>query len=199
MVYDASVSGLNDAVWAPWFLLPTVRTHLRAVNPHTFMGDVDFRDCFLNFILHNKYWRLAGVDLTHYITKERSPDKLLWERWCRALMGFKPSPYLSIQGCRHGQDFSMGEPTDPRNVFCWDHVRLNLPGQEKYDPSLPWVSKVRTDGMIAANSFQYVDNVHPTGNSEDKCWDACHTYGSRINHLSLQDAPWKQRLLNLPD
>jgi hypothetical protein len=28
MVYDASVSGLNNAIWVPRFLLPTVNPHL---------------------------------------------------------------------------------------------------------------------------------------------------------------------------
>jgi hypothetical protein len=28
MVYDAMKSGLNDKLWAPWFLLPTVESHL---------------------------------------------------------------------------------------------------------------------------------------------------------------------------
>ena len=28
LVYDASVLGLNDATWAPWFSLPTVCSHL---------------------------------------------------------------------------------------------------------------------------------------------------------------------------
>ena len=28
VVYNATVSGLNKSTWAPWFALPTVRTHL---------------------------------------------------------------------------------------------------------------------------------------------------------------------------
>ena len=38
IVYYTYVSGINDSVWAPWFALPTVRTHLRAVTHTTYMG-----------------------------------------------------------------------------------------------------------------------------------------------------------------
>jgi hypothetical protein len=52
MVYDASVSGLNDIIWVPRFPLPTIRTHLRSVEEGTFMADLDIGEMFLNFILH---------------------------------------------------------------------------------------------------------------------------------------------------
>ena len=41
MVYDATKSGLNDAVWAPWFAIPNVDCHLRAAEVGTFMADCD--------------------------------------------------------------------------------------------------------------------------------------------------------------
>ena len=41
MVYDGTVSGLNRALWAPWFPLPTIESHLRLINPGYFMEDVD--------------------------------------------------------------------------------------------------------------------------------------------------------------
>ena len=49
MVYNGTSSGLNDAVWAPWFSLPTVESHLRAVTNDTFMCDCDLSEMFLNF------------------------------------------------------------------------------------------------------------------------------------------------------
>jgi hypothetical protein len=52
LVYDGSVSGLNLTIWVPRFFLPTVRTHLRAVDKNTYMADVDIGEMFLNFILH---------------------------------------------------------------------------------------------------------------------------------------------------
>ena len=51
MVYDATSSGLNDAVWAPWFPMPTVETLLRAVEGGKYMVDCDIGEIFLNFML----------------------------------------------------------------------------------------------------------------------------------------------------
>jgi hypothetical protein len=54
MVYDGTISGLNDCIWVPRFVLPTIETHLRSVDEETYMADVDVGDCFLNFILHKE-------------------------------------------------------------------------------------------------------------------------------------------------
>ena len=36
---------------------------------------------------------------------------------------------------------------------------LNLPGSKKYDPFMPWVSKIRLDdGHVACDLFIYVDD-----------------------------------------
>jgi hypothetical protein len=43
LVYDGSVSGLNLSIWVPRFFLPTIRTHLWAVDENTYMADVDIR------------------------------------------------------------------------------------------------------------------------------------------------------------
>ena len=39
MVYDASNSGLNNIVFAPWFAMPTAESHLRSVKVETYMAD----------------------------------------------------------------------------------------------------------------------------------------------------------------
>lgn len=48
MVYDATKSGLNGQLWAPWFMLPTVESHLLSVETCSFMGDIDLSEQFLN-------------------------------------------------------------------------------------------------------------------------------------------------------
>jgi hypothetical protein len=35
MVYDGSLSGLSDAMWVPRFVLPTINTHLQAIEEQT--------------------------------------------------------------------------------------------------------------------------------------------------------------------
>jgi hypothetical protein len=46
----------------------------------------------------------------------------------------------------HAKEMIMGDTNDEQNVYQWKEVQLNLPGYPYYDPSLPWVPKVREDG-----------------------------------------------------
>jgi hypothetical protein len=196
LVYDGSVSGLNLSIWVPRFFLPTLRTHLRAVDKDTYMADVDIGEMFLNFILHRELQSLAGVDLTHYFDAEDKDGKAtkIWETWQRAAMGLRSSPYQAVQAMGVAEEFIWGDRKDPMNVFRWDYVRLNLPGSETYDPSKPWVSKLRLeDERIAADLFIFVDALRPTGPSRKDCWLAARRAGSRLNFLGIQDAPRKRR------
>ena len=193
MVYDASVSGLNDSLWAPRFAMPTLNTHLRAVEGNTYMGDCDIGDCFLNFILHESVRPYAGVDLTHYSNKTDVGNQV-WERWTRAPMGLTTSPYQACQAVAFAEEFVLGDPKDPANVFQWDYVRLNLPGDEAYCPDLPWVSKVwGRGGGVACDLFSFVDDVRVTGASILECWKAGRCAASRLNFLGIQDAARKRR------
>jgi hypothetical protein len=72
-------------------------------------------------------------------------------------------------------------------------VRLNLPGDKGYDPNLPWVSKVREDGRIAADLFTFVDDLRPTGPGKKEAWEAARRVGSILSWLGLQDASCKRR------
>ena len=72
MVYDGTRSGLNDVLWAPWFPLPTVNSHLRLVELGTFMADDDVGECFHNWMLDERVQKLCGIDLTSTLKlKER--------------------------------------------------------------------------------------------------------------------------------
>jgi hypothetical protein len=78
LVYNAAESGLNDAMVVPRFSLPTIHTHLRAVEEGTHMSDLDVGKMFLNFWLHPTTQPWAGVDLTHFI--KLKGGKSQWER-----------------------------------------------------------------------------------------------------------------------
>jgi hypothetical protein len=70
MVFNGTASGLNESIWIPGFGMPTVHTHLRAV-------DKDVGEMFLNFHLHAVLQAFAVVDLTKFFD---SPDGVLrWE------------------------------------------------------------------------------------------------------------------------
>lgn len=196
MVYDGTISGLNDVLWSPRFGLPTVEDHLGAVEEGTYMGDMDICDMFLNFIIHESLREYVGVDVSHF----RSDDKEFeegrrrrWERWCRCMMGLSPSPYLAVQQMLWGEELMFGDRKNPNNPFRWDRVVLNLPGMDSYDPSKTWVAKIRADGTMASDMFLYIDDVRTTGRNSDECWNASRRAAAQANYLGIQDAPRKRR------
>jgi hypothetical protein len=79
MVYDGSVSGLNDAMWVPRFVLPTLNTHLWSVEAGTFMANIDVGEMLLNFVLHDSVRVYAGVDFMAYFPWEGGSK--VWETW----------------------------------------------------------------------------------------------------------------------
>lgn len=111
-------------------------------------------------------------------------------------MGFKPSPYNAIQSFLWEEEVIRGDRHDPNNVFCWDRVKLNLPGSTShpYDPTLPWVSKwLDNEERIAPNFFLYVDDIRTNGGSKKECWLVARRVASICSFLGIQDAPRKRR------
>jgi len=185
MVYDASRSGLNEALWSPNFGLPTIESLLRGVTFDTWMGDIDLSEMFLNFCLDESLHEFCGVDVGPYF--KRKGQKTKWERWVRCLMGLKISPYVTIKGLLLGLEWVIGDITDKNNVFHWSRVRLNLPGDSSYDPRIPWVSKVKKvkgQWLLAALLVSYVDDLRVAGASEDLCWQVMHHISSRLSFLA---------------
>ena len=83
-------------------------------------------------------------------------------------MGAKSSPYQAVQGMSVAEEVIRGDPAVESNIFRWSSVRLNCPGYPHYDPSKPWVSKVREDGVIAADLVGYVDDLRLSGPSRQE-------------------------------
>jgi len=200
MVYDASRSGLNAALWVPGFPLPTTNTHLRSVEPGTWLADLDIGEMFLNFPLHASLRALCGVDLSHYGESLRDSGVKLeeWElrsfAWVRCAMGLRPSPYQAVQGALVAEEVILGDREDPNNIFRWDKVVLNLPGSASYDPTRAWVYKVRLkDGRVAADLATYVDDQRVSAPSDREGWRASRRVASINNFLGLQDAARKRR------
>ena len=76
---------------------------------------------------------LCGIDLTKFFGesgKQTEKAKLLWERWVRAAMEVKSSPYQAVQGMLGVKEVILGNQRDSENVLRWDEVRMNLPGSE---------------------------------------------------------------------
>lgn len=198
MVYDGTRSGLNDALWAPWFALPRVSTMCGTVGAGTWCGDNDYGEMFLNFPMHPELRQYAGVDLTQLLGGEFKED--VYGTWNRNAMGLKSSPYLSVQGGLQAKRLMLGDPHDVSgesdeegNPFQWDSVVQNLPGSHAYDPTLPWIYKVRKDGRMATDLHVYIDDVRITGADEETAWRASSRVAKCCSWLGLQDAARKRR------
>ena len=201
-VYDATKSGLNDAVWSPSFFMPTADSLFRMIDFDTWLGDIDLGEMFLNFWLDPRLRAYTGVDITGFCTdEERAGRSVVWERWERLLMGFRPSPYTTIRQLLWGEEIVRGDRSDPKNIFRWERIRLNLPGSPIFDPILPWVSKVFTARLengedverIACDFATFVDDMRAAGYSLEATWQALRVIASRLNYLGIQDAPRKRR------
>ena len=132
IVYDATACGLNEALWAPNFALPTIDSVLRNASQNSWFSDIDLGEMFLNYFLDEDLREFAGVDV-----RELGGSK--WERWERTLMGFRPSPYVCTQTFGWGENLIRGDRRSLDNPLWWDSIRMNLPGDVDYDPKMPWV------------------------------------------------------------
>jgi len=188
LVYDGTKSGLNGALWAPSFGLPNVETLLSAVEETTWMADIDVGDMFLNFQLDEELQAYCGVDLKPYLPALKS-----WMAWARCAMGLLPSPYFCVKFLLLAAEIFRGDKTNPSNPFRFDFIRMNLPGSVLYDPSKPWVSKIKqSTGKIAADVVQYVDDLRPTGESKLECTRATRAVSAGLGYLGIQDASRKR-------
>jgi hypothetical protein len=199
IVYNGTKSGLKDCLWAPWFHLPTVEQHLRAVQPGTYLGDVDIGGLFHNFLMHPSLQPFAGIDLTLYFpvafltsATGKHTCRTLWLRWTRCGMGFKMSPYNTGQAMLFAEEVIQGDPRNANNLFHFDVVCFRILGKTDYNPSLLWLYKLRcSDNCIANDFFVYVDDVRSTGGTYDTFWAVTRAVASRYNYLGLQDASRK--------
>ena len=107
-------------------------------------------------------------------------------------MGFKPSPYNACRTFMWGEVLIRGNPSDETSPFQWNNVELNLPGDPFYDPTRPWVSKRRNDGLLALDVLSYVDDLRSSGASEELCKQATKRIASVVNYFGMQDAPRKR-------
>ncbi|KAL7570489.1 hypothetical protein ACA910_004270 [Epithemia clementina (nom. ined.)] len=192
------MSGLNSALFAPWFSLPTVDTTLHSVETTTCSGDNDLREMSLNFWLHPELRKFAGIGFTGLFKEEldqslptaRQGKKqcILWETWNRCAMGLSPSPYQATQSAQRVKRLALGRCDNSLIVFCWDRVVLNLPGNELYYPASPWIYQVMKDGIMAADVHPCVDDTRETGPMEEEAWETASKIATTVSYFGLQDA-----------
>ena len=194
LVYDATANKLNECVWVLSFWLPTIDSLVQACDADTWTTDRDIGDMFLNFQLHACVVPFTGVDLSslNNSPNEEGPRCAVRDR---NLIGCAASSYNSIKMALVAEEICKGDCLETGvgvdgkelNPFQWNHVRLNLPGTEGYDPCTTWISKRREDGRIACNVFTFVDDERILGADEELAWQASHTFAAKQSYLGLQD------------
>jgi hypothetical protein len=162
VVYNGASCGLNDTVWAPNFWLPTAKSAARVLNFDYCCVDLDLGKMFLNFPLPMLFCRFSGIDLSPF--KDRLGFKHVSNQafqlcWERCWMGFQPSPYYSTR-FNWAEEFARGDGREKLNPLRWDEVRLNLPGDKVFDPTLPRVMKWDLEiNNIAKEVSTFVDDL----------------------------------------
>ena len=191
MVYDLTKCGLNAALWAPSFWMPTVDNVVDCVTDTGWFGDVDAGEMFLNYILDETIRPYAGVDMS-WTLSDRSGT--LWERWSRMAMGMLPSPYITIRLFAWAMEIIKGNRLDENNPFHWSELKLNCPGDSCYDPGLPVAFKWNPIANgIACDCKTFVDDLRSTGPTRELTKAATHQVETRMSYLGLQDATRKRR------
>ena len=194
VVWDCTRTGVNDKLFCPKFFLPTAQNLFDVIHPQSYSADFDIGEQFHNFPLHIKDRPLFGVKITRKMDNE-TITKLY--QWAVILMGAKPSPYLAVQAMYWALEIVLGDPTDKTNPFHYERIVLNLPGSEDYNPSQPYLMKVRFDGKFACEILIYVDDGRVVGSNYQLCWEATRRAASILNSLGIQDAARKRRFPSL--
>ena len=93
------------------------------------MVNLDVGEMFYNFWLSLVLVKYCKVDLGSYLGhNEDRQGKTLWMRWVQLMMGLVLYTYAAIQGLLWASEVVRGDSSDPDNLFRWDKIRLNLPG-----------------------------------------------------------------------
>jgi hypothetical protein len=142
VVYDGTLSGLNNALWCPNFFLPMARHAGELLNYSSWLADMDFGEFFHNFHMDARIQKHAGVDVSSLPLLCRScnlQSEVIKFRWARLFMGMRPSPYNAAWHYYWAEEFARGDPLTPSNPMGYDSIVLNLPGSSSYDPNQPKV------------------------------------------------------------
>ncbi len=91
-------------------------------------------EMFLNFQLDPKIQQFAAINILP-LEIPTTECEHQWLCWNRTLMGFRTSPYNAIKVYLIADEIIRGDRHNQTNAFQFDHVRLNLPGTSKYNPT----------------------------------------------------------------
>ena len=110
-------------------------------------------------------------------------------------MGLVLYHYTAIKGLLWKSKVVRGDRSDTDNRFRWDKIRLNLPGDPSYSPTILWMSKFRGGTQdLDADFTTYMDDYIVAAGSEKEAWRSAKRVGTIWKYLSLQYSPRKRRM-----
>jgi hypothetical protein len=199
VVWDLKKNGLNEKMYTPSFFLPTMGTYLRRLTCGAHIGDFDIGEQFHNYALHERERVFCGVHIPPALVSKLQSEGLDVKplmRWDRLVFGWQTSPYYALRMLARALELAKGHPQDLESAFSFESVHLNLPGAEGYDPSLPWVLKVRRDGSTAADIVVYFDDGRIFAATEEIARRALRQITAALQALGNQDAARKRRAVS---
>jgi hypothetical protein len=226
VVWNSSLNGHNETLWAPGFMLDDIGdviemvTKWLSVPVATYLdlglpskdytlpassfvkskqGDINVGAMFNNFHTHTSERHSLGLRIINTRPEGEYEHHGFW--WfCALHFGGRPSLYLACQSERIILEICKGDRRDPENHRKWDTVRLNLPGGLRYDPPMPRVMLLQKDGELATREADYVVNIHLCIREREginQARDACAQLKARMNSLGNQADDRKYRLPTL--
>jgi hypothetical protein len=196
-VFNGTSCGLNECTWAPGFFLPTSATALRALNFNYCSVDVDLGEFFHNFYLSPGLRSYSGVDWRQFkaaVGFDQLPAHEFNTAFDRLWMGLRPSPFACVRNYYLAEEIVRGDRLDASNPLRWDRIILNLPGDPKFNPSLPRVFKWNDVIKNFAGDLQaFVDDLRASGFSEEHAWQVARRVAAILQYLGIQDAARKRR------
>ena len=108
-------------------------------------------------------------------------------------MGLTSSTYCSCQTALLAKQMIMGDKKEEDNAYHWAHVQENLPFVENYNVSVAHLRKVQTDGHLASEVLQYVDNLRIISFFfMEMAWRSSSQMAKGLCWYGLQDAARKR-------
>ena len=202
MVLNGASCGINDALFASNFWLPMSNTMTRLLSFGYRAVDVDLGEMFLNFPLDHVLQGYSGIDLSmfrkellHQIPTTLAQDNRLSAIWTRSWFGLKSSPEVATTFYHLAEEFVRGKQDDPDNPLRWDEIKLNMIGEENFNPTFPNVYKWDyRKNRISGELIAYVDDLRALGFSLEHSWLIATRVCTYLQYLGIQDAARKRRV-----
>ena len=110
-------------------------------------------------------------------------------------MGPVLSHYTAIKDLLWESKVVRRDRSDTDNPFRWDKIRLNLPGDPSYSPTILWMSKVWGGTQdLDADFTTYMDDYIVAAGSEKEACRSARRVGTIWKQLGLQYSPRKRSM-----